>query len=62
MLAAPLAALDLPLKRLLWEAADGGGFVSSNSPDYVADRYGLDPDHTERLRPIVAIADAITAR
>ena len=44
MLAAPLAALDLPLKLLLWEAADGGAFVSYNRPDYVADRYGLDPD------------------
>jgi len=44
------------------EAADGGVSVSYTSPDYVADRYGLDPDRAERLRPIVAIADAIAGR
>jgi hypothetical protein len=35
MLAAPLAALDLPLKVLVWENPAGGSFVSSLGPAYL---------------------------
>src|SRR6266540_2956586 len=36
MLAAPLAALDLPLKVLVWEDPAGGSFVSYVDPAYFA--------------------------
>jgi uncharacterized protein (DUF302 family) len=35
MLAAPLAALDLPLKVLVWENPAGGSFVSYVDPAYL---------------------------
>jgi uncharacterized protein (DUF302 family) len=61
MIAAPLAALDLPLKLLVWEDHDGAVWVSYNSPDYLAERHHLDEDARARLEPIDAISDAITA-
>jgi uncharacterized protein (DUF302 family) len=36
MLAAPLAALDLPLKLLVWEDRDGAVWVSYTAPSYLA--------------------------
>ena len=38
MQAAPLAALDLPLRALVWANDDGVVSVSYNSPDFIADR------------------------
>ena len=37
----PEAGIDLPLKAYVWEAADGGIFVSYSSPEYIAERHGL---------------------
>jgi uncharacterized protein (DUF302 family) len=39
MLAAPSAALDLPLKALVWEDAGGGVWVSYNTPEYLWRRH-----------------------
>src|SRR6266536_4480742 len=39
MLAAPLAALDLPLKVLVWENPAGGAFVSYLDPAYRGARH-----------------------
>lgn len=60
MVAAPLAALDLPLKLLVWEDGDGAVWVSYNSPAYLAERHHLGGDLRARLEPINAISDAIT--
>ena len=38
MLAAPLAALDIPLKVLVWEDRNGEVSVSYNSPGFLAER------------------------
>jgi len=43
MLAAPSLAIDLPLKALIWENADGQVLVSYNSPQYLQQRHGI-PD------------------
>jgi len=40
MLAAPSTAIDLPLKALVWEDADGKVWLSYNSPDYLLQRHG----------------------
>ena len=41
MIAAPTLALDLPLKALVWEDADGKVWVSYNDPAYLRDRHGV---------------------
>jgi uncharacterized protein (DUF302 family) len=38
MVAAPLAALDIPLKVLVWEDRNGAVSVSYNSPGFLAGR------------------------
>ncbi|HEV3047271.1 MAG TPA: DUF302 domain-containing protein [Solirubrobacteraceae bacterium] len=58
MAAAPLAALDLPLKVLIW--ADGRqAKVSYTATAELAARYGLDEDLAGRLAGIEAITDAL---
>ena len=60
MQAAPLAALDLPLKILVW--ADGlQTRVSYTAPAELAARYGLDDELAGRLAGIEAVADAIVS-
>ena len=41
MLAAPGSAIDLPLKILVWEDAEGKVWVSYNSPGYLQERHNL---------------------
>src|SRR5215472_1779799 len=41
MLAAPRAALDLPLKILVWQDHAGKVWVSYNSPQFLQDRHGF---------------------
>src|SRR6266540_2559081 len=61
MLAAPLAALDLPLKVLVWEDPAGGSFVSYVDPAYLAARHQLTDDLTARIAGINTITDAAVA-
>lgn len=49
MVAAPLAAIDLPLKALAWQDADGKVWISINDPHYLQGRYALSDD---LLKPI----------
>ncbi|MDQ6615840.1 MAG: DUF302 domain-containing protein [Actinomycetota bacterium] len=58
MVAAPLAALDLPLKVLVWTDADGAVSVSYNSPAYLASRHHLTDELRLRLEGIESITDA----
>ena len=41
MTAFPSLAIDLPLKALAWEDADGQVWLSHNSPAYLQQRHGL---------------------
>ena len=60
MQAVPLAALDLPLKVLVW--ADGDQTkLSYVSPAALAARYGLSDDLEARLKGIDALTDAAVA-
>jgi uncharacterized protein (DUF302 family) len=38
----PSIAIDLPLKALVWESADGKVWLSYNSPEFLQQRHGLD--------------------
>jgi uncharacterized protein (DUF302 family) len=59
MAAAPLAALDLPLKVLVW--TDGQRTrVSYTAPAALAARYGLSEELAGRLAGIDALTDALT--
>ena len=42
MLAAPPAALDIPLKVLVWKDRNGAVSVSYNSPEFLAERHHLE--------------------
>jgi uncharacterized protein (DUF302 family) len=57
MLAAPSAAIDLPLKILVAEDAKGNVLVSYNSPEYLKERHHLPDD----LLPNIAVAEALVA-
>jgi uncharacterized protein (DUF302 family) len=60
MAASPLAALDLPLKVLVWDD-DGETKVSYYSPDALAARYHLGADLAGNLAAINALTDALVA-
>ena len=59
--ASPLAALDLPLKLLIWTDAHQTK-VSYVAPEELAARYGLTGELTKRLSAIDALSDALTER
>jgi uncharacterized protein (DUF302 family) len=58
MLAAPSAAIDLPLKILVWEDAEGKVGLSYNSPEYLKDRHSLPAE----LLPNIAVVAALAAK
>jgi uncharacterized protein (DUF302 family) len=60
MAAAPLAALDLPLKVLIW-ADEGQTRVSYNSPAALAARHHLGADLAARLAGIDPLTDSLIA-
>lgn len=60
MAAAPLAALDLPLKVLIW-ADDAEVKVSYYAPDYLGARHGLSSALTASLQGIGPLTDALIA-
>jgi hypothetical protein len=59
MLAAPLAALDIPLKVLVWEDRNGAVSVSYNSPGFVAERHHLEGALRAPLDAVEPIAEAL---
>lgn len=59
--AVPLAALDLPLKVLVW--TDGGQTkLSYTTPAAIGERYGLSPELTAKVAGIDAITDLVIER
>src|SRR5712692_4873286 len=58
MLAVPSSAIDLPLKMLIWEDAQGKVWVSYNSPDYLKERHGL----PQELMQNIAVVETLAAK
>ncbi len=58
MVASPTAALDLPLKALAWEDAEGQVWLSYNTPAYLQQRHGILENLAPNLAGIQAIAEA----
>jgi len=60
MAAAPLSALDLPLKIVVWDDA-GQTKVSYTAPAAIGARYGLSDSLAANLAAINPLTDALTA-
>jgi len=58
MLAAPSAALDLPLKILVWEDGQGHVWLSYNSSEYLQRRHGFPKD----LLPNIAAVEVLATK
>jgi uncharacterized protein (DUF302 family) len=56
MLAAPSIAIDLPLKILVWEDADGKSWVSYNAPEYLRERHSVPAELMQNLAVVEALA------
>jgi uncharacterized protein (DUF302 family) len=59
MLAAPLAALDIPLKVLVWEDRNGAVSVSYNSPGFLAGRHRLEGALRAPFDAVESIVEAL---
>ena len=59
MLAAPLAALDIPLKVLVWEDGNGAVSVSYNSPGFLAERHHLEGALRAPFDAVESIVEAL---
>ncbi len=59
MLAAPSAAIDLPLKILISQDRDGTVWVSYNSPAYLEQRHGLPKELLQNIAVVEALAAAV---
>jgi uncharacterized protein (DUF302 family) len=58
MLAAPSAALDLPLKILVWEDGQGHVWLSYNASEYLQRRHGFPKD----LLPNIAAVEVLATK
>ncbi len=58
---APLAALDLPLKVLVWSGGNGVTQVSYTDPSVLGSRYGLNADQMAGLDVIHGLTDVLVA-
>ena len=56
MIASPSIAIDLPLKVLVWEGANGKVWISYNAPAYLQARHGLSPDLVQNIAVVEALA------
>ena len=56
MIASPSIAIDLPLKALAWEDADGKVWLSYNTPEYLMERHGIPKELLNNISAIEALA------
>jgi len=57
MIASPSLALDLPLKALAWEDAQGTVWLSYNKPEYLKERHGLPDELMKNISAIGALVE-----
>jgi uncharacterized protein (DUF302 family) len=58
MLAAPSAALDLPLKLLVHQDGEGKVWVSYNAPAYLQERHGIPAELLQNIAVVETLAKA----
>jgi uncharacterized protein (DUF302 family) len=61
MVAAPAAAIDLPLKILAWTDEEGRTWVAYNEPEYLQTRHHLPPELIKNIAGLGALAAAAAA-
>jgi uncharacterized protein (DUF302 family) len=61
MLAAPTSAIDLPLKALAWQDAEGKVWLSYNDPEYLRRRFALSEDGIKTIAGIGALLEQALA-
>ena len=59
MIASPSSAIDLPLKILIWEDANGKVWVTYNSPAYLQQRHNVPAELLPNLSVIEVLAKAV---
>ncbi len=59
MLAAPSSAIDLPLKILIWEDAQGKVWVTYNSPTYLQERHGMPHELLQNIAVVETLVNAV---
>jgi uncharacterized protein (DUF302 family) len=57
MIARPTAAIDLPMKALAWEDADGKVWLTFNSPELLQKRHGISVELASTLNPVGAVLE-----
>lgn len=57
MVTEPTIALDLPLKILAWEAADGKVWLSYNAPDYLKQLFSLCDELVKNIAVIAPLVN-----
>jgi uncharacterized protein (DUF302 family) len=58
MQAVPASGLDLPLKVLVWEDAQGKTWVAYNRPEYIVARHGLPAALTANLAGVIPLIES----
>ena len=58
---APTAGIDLPLKALVWEDADGATWIAYNDPHYIVERHGVDAALAANLTAVVPLIERAAA-
>jgi uncharacterized protein (DUF302 family) len=57
MQSVPAAGLDLPLKALVWEDAEGHTQIAYNDPQYIIRRHGLEAALAANLAAVVPLIE-----
>ena len=55
--ASPRAGLDLPLKALAWQDANGATWLSFNAASYIGTRHGLSPELVGNISGLAPLLD-----
>jgi uncharacterized protein (DUF302 family) len=56
MIAAPTLAIDLPLKALIWEDAQGKVSITYNTPEYLQARHSVPQELVKNIAVVGALA------
>ena len=59
MVATPSAAIDLPLKLLVWEDAEAQVWIAYNSVEYLRERHGFPEEYGVNLAVVETLAKSV---
>jgi len=62
MQAVPTVGLDLPLKALVWEDAEGRTWLAYNDPDYIVQRHAVESNLSINLAGVIPLLERAVAQ